>query len=548
MIIQLVLAAVLPLTCGANAHLRAKIAGIRFDPREFGCDSLRKSDSFLETPIAPIGENGQAAWNARARWFIYAPTFGFTNSNKAVSYRFTVTDDKDVVRIFTAKKATAALSPVWNELPTGYVVVKAEGLDEKGEVVSFAGSRRFWKAEPFDAAKCPAAKRSYAEAAKAICDYIVSQPHMKHLEKTGEIDMSYALNGYPSKMFSAQIVALIKCGKTELAKRLADRLIARSEPAGAPLEFFTLTYDGGGHKDVSKKYADLIMLKYPAVAGLALLDVAEATGEPKYREHAVKVADTYLKLQGDDGTWFLKLNRKTGKAANPNRLVPTEDVVPFLERVSKITGEQKYREAAERAVAFVENGSVRTWNWDAQFEDVEPKEPYLNLTEHGVASYAIYLAERYPNDRAKLALARELVRFCEDQFICWSEPYAGHELPPGETRDNWATCFQDWVYPCSLEQYGYYVPIDASAAKMIRAYLALYRVTDNLEDLAKARALGNVMTQTQSANGRLRTWWRKPVDRADNGDDWDNCMIASAEALEELAKFDVEELRSKACK
>ena len=488
----------------------------------------------LATPIAPIGVNGQVAWNGRARWFIYAPTFGFTNVHKAASYRFTVTDDKGVVRTFAAKTATAALSPVWDELPTGYVEVKAEGLDTKGEVVSFAGARRFWKAEPFRAGAYPAAKRPYAEAAKAVYDFVVSQPHMRYLEETGEIDMSYVLNGYPSKMHSAQIAALLKCGKTELAKKLADRLIVRAEPAGAPLEFFTLTYDGGGHEDVSKKYADLIMLKYPAVAGLALLDVAEATGEAKYREHALRIADTYLKLQGEDGTWFLKLNRKTGKAANPNRLVPTEDVVPFLERVFKVTGAAKYREAAERAVAFVENGSVRTWNWDGQFEDVEPKEPYRNLTEHGAASYAIYLAERYPNDRAKLALARELVRFCEDQFVCWSEPYADHDLPNGEDRNHWATCFQKWVYPCSLEQYGFYVPIDASAAKMIRAYLALYRALRDPEDLAKARALGDAMTHAQLADGRLRTGWCKPLDRTDSGDDWDNCMVASAEALEEL--------------
>ena len=79
------------------------------------------------------------------------------------------------------------------------------------------------------------------------------------------------------------------------------------------------------------------------------------------------------------------------------------------------------------------------------------------------------LLKQHPTDGKCRAEARELLRYCEDQFVDWTAPN-----------------------------------IDGVSARMILAYLALGRLESNPLDLAKARALGNVLANAQRPNGDLR--------------------------------------------
>lgn len=133
-----------------------------------------------------------------------------------------------------------------------------------------------------------------------------------------------------------------------------------------------------------------------------------------------------------------------------------------------------------------------------------------------------------------------VIRFAEDQFVEWTRPF---DTPVGKRMVIWGPLCAGWwtnsapghrLYPAVEEQYRCYVPVDASAAKLIRTYLALYRAEGRPLDLAKARALGDMMTRVQRADGSIPTWWNPDSPRKD---DWLNCMIASARALEELLEF-----------
>ena len=69
-------------------------------------------------PVRPIGVNGQPAWNGQSLWFMYPPTFGFTNLPQAARYRFTVRDTgRGGVWTFEAPMATASLKSVWRKVP-----------------------------------------------------------------------------------------------------------------------------------------------------------------------------------------------------------------------------------------------------------------------------------------------------------------------------------------------------------------------------------------------------------------------------------------------
>ena len=240
---------------------------------------------------------------------------------------------------------------------------------------------------------------------------------------------------YPSKMVAALVSAL--CGgaadegRIAAARLCADWLISVSEGPDRPLACFPPTYhcgDPAKAEGVVKEYWGQVMLICPAAFGNALMKLYAVTKDAKYLVQAKGIAETYLKLQGDDGTWFLKMDTKTGKEVKPNRLMPVASVMPFFNTLYAVTGDKRYRAAADRAFAYVENGPMRTWNWEGQFEDVGPDGAYRNLTKHDACATAIYICERYPNDKSRLAVARDLLRFSEDQFVCWEKPFPDYPL------------------------------------------------------------------------------------------------------------------------
>ena len=84
------------------------------------------------------------------------------------------------------------------------------------------------------------------------------------------------------------------------------------------------------------------------------------------------------------------------------------------------------------------------------------------------------------------------------------------------------------------EQYSCYRPIDASASKLIKTYLALYRAEGKDIDLAKAKTLGDMATRMQRADGFIPTFWSDhPHVVRDN---WVNCMLYTAMVLSELSR------------
>lgn len=170
----------------------------------------------------------------------------------------------------------------------------------------------------------------------------------------------------------------------------------------------------------------------------------------------------------------------------------------------------------ETAVPFEPGAYPLTdWNWDGQFEDIRPEQPYKNPTKHNAIDVMFYLLERFPDDPFRREQARALLKFSEARFVVWRQP-ANHP---------------DWATPSVLEQYSCFVPIDGSASKMIGGYLAIAKADGDSLCLAKALALADSITRVQKPDGRLPTFW---IDGPIGGVryDWLNCTAASARALE----------------
>ena len=497
-------------------------------------------------PVRPIGVNGQAAWNDRAVWFMYPPTFGFTNRTDAVRYRFTVKDDAGGTAVFEAGSANASLAPVWPKLPaSGWIGVRCEALSADGCVLGLAGSRDFWKQAGFSPGFYRKPEQAYDEAAKRIGRYVMNLPIVRANYLSGKPVPASMVNpsnqvfvAYPSKMGASIVRAMaslaaadasLRTNALQLAAGVVRKLNAITEADGRPLAGFPRTYEAhpgltGHPAKMIERNGGKVMLIYPCEVANAYLDLFALTGDAALRDAALRIVERYLALQGEDGTWPLNCWLEDGKAVEANRLVPVQ-MMGLLERVYALTGESKYRAAADRAFAYVEKGPLATWNWEGQFEDVIPTAPFKNLTKHNACDTALYLTRRYPQDANRIAQARELLRFSEDQFVCWERPCRGIGDDPRGRQKLWGV--ESWRCPAVLEQYNCYVPIDASSAKLIRTYLALYAVERNPLDLAKARTLGDAIVR-ETRDGYCPTFW------FDFCEDWPNCMLASALALREL--------------
>ena len=401
-------------------------------------------------------------------------------------------------------------------------------------------------AAKFEAGTYPPAARSYSEAAKMAYDYMTKLPAMTVLVETGKPNQKYQHNAYVSKTHAAHIEAMLDWMKFDptnrdkamrFAKASAEFLLTELEPRDAPLAWWPPTYgrkplefdpktDGpyrkpamvGNEPEGAVKYRGEVMLLYPADVGSAFVDYYLATKDMRFLEAAKGIAATYLKTRRADGSWPLKMKLATGEPIGENALVPNR-LLAFLEKLHGATRDPQWRAAADGCFAWLEAHPLTDWNWDGQFEDIRPEKPYQNPTKHNAIETMLYILQRFPNDKARLATCRRILEFCEKRFVVWKAP---------ANKPNWPA-------PSVLEQYSCFTPIDASAAKMIRGYVAMYRAEGRAEDLEKARALANSITRVQRPSGRIPTFWEN-LDCRDPGlsierYDWLNCMAAAAHAL-----------------
>jgi maltose/maltodextrin transport system substrate-binding protein len=199
-------------------------------------------------------------------------------------------------------------------------------------------------------------------------------------------------------------------------------------------------------------------------------------------------------------------------------------VIRFLDRLIADYNQPRYQPMLDHAVAWMLDNPVRTFNWQAQFDDAKLRGPYENLAKHEACDFASYLLRHADQDARKIALAEDILRFAEDQFVVWEHP------PAIKARsDNLST--RNWFTPCSTEQYAMFEPISGSSAFMIIAYLRAYEATGKPIYLAKAESLANALTVAQEYHhGRYPTRMIKE-DLAY----WINSTVNTARAMEMLA-------------
>ena len=499
--------------------------------------NARAAEQYLE-PVRPGYEGRNPFWNRFAKKFIYAPAFDFEEVTGAKEYRFTVTPLEEGVEgswSFTAESAKAALSPIWNEIPVGQVKLVVEATDAQGDAIGVAGQREFLRDYPFAGPYAPAV-RDYRQAAIMALLYIHKMPEIQHWRENTEPDMNYRHNTYACKIIGATIRAEVLLAKllpaykeqaTRIAENAAQFLIARSRPAGEPLAFFPPTY----YKDlIASKRAEnqnKTMAMEAASAGQAFLDLYDLTGDKAYYDRALGIADTYVRLQREDGSLPVKIDFLTGEPVN-DACAMLHPLLRYLQRLKADYGVETYAEAQAEGERWMREVALRNFDMTGQFEDVTVLglQPYENLTNCTAAPYATYLLSKGTPTNEELDYAVDLARFSEDQFTFWNVSTDKEGIKPIAT-------------PCVYEQYKYQKPVDASACNVANAMLSLYEATGDAIYLAKGKALIDNITVVQSAvNGQIPTTWDFRDTKSDrNRTLWINCSYGSVTSLLRMEKI-----------
>ena len=485
------------------------------------------------TPVHPGGE-ARPFWNGFAKKFIYAPAFDFSVVEGAVQYRYTVTSESGQSWSFTSDSPQSALSPIWTSIPEGTnVALKVEALNGSGEVVGVAGERSFFRDYGFNP-PYTGAVRSYREAAILGLLYVHTMPQVQSFATSAEPDMSYPHYTYPCKIIGAVVKTEVLLAKLlphysdnalAIARGAAQFLIDHSRKADEPLAYFPPTYYKNLiHSKESWNQGKTMALE-AASAAEAFLDLYNATGEEKYLNHALGIADTYLRLQCEDGSWHIKYDFTTGEPVNNSKAM-LHPLLRYFLRLETEYGQTKYTEARLKGEKWMAEHIVNRFDMTGQFEDVTVVglQPYENLTNCTAAPYATYLLSREASE-ADINTAYELVRFSEDQFVYWDMPLG----KDGYKRD---------ATPCVFEKYKYAMPVDNSSCNVANAMLSIYEKTGDELMKAKAKALIDNITVTQCVNtGKILTTWR--IRHNYKPSFWINCSYSSACTLlrmDELSK------------
>lgn len=529
-------------TLGSCLLLAAALPAVAGAGESFGADNLttygQKAWKESAQPVRPGGVDGHPFWNEAARRFIFAPAFDFKAVDGAARYHFEVTSEKTSQTLaFDADKPTAALSPVWPQVPVGYVTVSATGLKDDGTTAGNAGERRTWRAAPFNGPYHQPPVMPYDKSAQTALNVLLHKDYVEYWLKNGKPDPEYALYRYPSKIYGALVIgavtqARLTTGTAEaersikLACTVADFMLSVRFPEGEAWARQVPTYWGPLIEKNKGKKTHMQLANHLTTmgvdAGTAFLDLYDLVGDDKYLQAAKDIAEIYKKTQMDNGTWPLYVEHASGKAFAENLAIPTAMINYFdrLRRDYKVTG---LDDATKKALSYVMENPVKTFNWQGQFEDVKPRGPYKNQSREQACELAMYL---YRNNGDK-KLAQELIRYAEDQFVIWEQPvpYRGKKAVESEGYDS-----RTWITPSVQEQYVFWQPVGRSAGIMIDTFWEAYKATGDDIYKAKAESIANSFTVVQSKwNGDFPTFFT-----AEKMNYWLNSVVYPSKVLMNL--------------
>ena len=321
----------------------------------------------------------------------------------------------------------------------------------------------------------------------------------------------------------------------ELAKMAADYLLTITCKDGEPLaglpHTYSIDYLPEGSRapiGVAGQRLGNIMMIYPCEVADAYLDLEEVTGDKKYFDAALKIANYYRDNVQPNGTWYLYLSMTDGKPMAENYCMPNT-IINLISRMYKKTGDKVWKDIEEGCFNYINKVCVEQFNWEGQFEDTPLTSNYENLTHFIALSVIKHIAKTKADDPKEVEKAVTLMRFVEDQFVIW-----GRFAP---RCSNTSSDISEWHSPAGLEQYEWYLPIDSSTSYIASTFMDVYKLTGDKLWYEKSCALADNITRMQNPEtGIIPTHWIRKNAHTDIFSFWINCHLGTAKHMYYIAE------------
>src|SRR5690606_830909 len=123
------------------------------------------------------------------------------------------------------------------------------------------------------------------------------------------------------------------------------------------------------------------------MAGTTLLKLHSATGDKKFLDAAIQIAQTLKATQLEDGRWVFRINEKTDEVTN-DYSSDLSEIILFFDQMIEEHGHKEFTDSRDRVVQWMLDNPVKTMNWPNAYEDTPHRPAYVNL-QHWDVEYFI---------------------------------------------------------------------------------------------------------------------------------------------------------------
>ena len=486
----------------------------------------------------------QTGWNTYTPRYVYAPLWTWQPIKGAVAYIVEFADVNDArARSIRLTMPEYHMEKDWASINTGPVDIIAWAVDADDKPLCAAWRRRFHKSPGFDGKVQE--PLNWKESIDRSMAYLLAPARDKVEPFEGDMPrscwscceesisgqrrlMAFPALHHPSFIF-AYLVYAKQCPDSKQAatalkqaKQYGDWLLANRLPADWRCGLFPFSTIEQGRTEGYIEGKNITLFRAARV-GEAMVALYRHFNDKKYLDYARHIANVFVELQGENGSWPYRVNPRDGKTVEEytsNAVSPAR----LLGILEEIEPKAEYKASREKAIAWVMANPVSNGRWQGMYEDIGAKIPYQNLEHWDTNEMIRYLVHYGQTDADSARIAEKLNRYIEDQFVMWQ---------PTDT------CVTNHCpTPTVMEQYACYVPMEVHTGMWIMSLLALHRATGHKDYLTKAINAGNSIVKAQQKTGAYSTWgsdvrFGRPLLTID----WPGCNAVAVSALLQLDHY-----------
>ncbi|TZF84018.1 hypothetical protein FW774_11270 [Pedobacter sp. BS3] len=486
----------------------------------------------------------QTGWNTYSPRYVYAPLWTWEPIKGAAAYMVSFADAKDTkARTIRLDKPEYHMENDWQRIHTGPVDIIAWAVDADDKPLCSAWRRRFHKSPGFDGkAQEPL---NWKESIERSMAYLLAPARDKVEPFEGDMPRSCwscceesisgqrRLMAFPALHHPSFIFAYLNYARQfpdsrqtptalKQAKQYGDWLLANRLPANWRCGLFPFSTIEQGRTEGYIEGKNITLFRAARV-GEAMVALYRHFNDKKYLDYARHIANVFVELQEEDGSWPYRVNPRDGKTveAYTSNAVSPARLFGILEEIEP---NAKYTASREKAIEWVMNNPVNNSRWQGMYEDIGVRAPFQNLEHWDTNEMIRYLIHYGQTNPDSVKIAEKLNRYIEDQFVMWQ---------PTDT------CVTNHCpTPTVMEQYTCYVPMEVHTGMWIMSLLALHRATRNKDYLTKAINAGNAIVKAQQKTGAYSTWgfdvrFGRPLLTMD----WPGCNAVAVSALLQLDHY-----------